>query len=79
MLITFLGGFIVFVGVINLAPLPPLDGGHLLVLGLEKLFRTKIDARKVIPVAAVVLGFFVLIAVALLYLDVARPLVDPFQ
>ncbi len=78
-LITFLGGFIVFVGVINLAPLPPLDGGHLLVLGLEKLFRTKIDVRKVIPVAAVVLGFFVLIAVALLYLDVARPLVDPFQ
>jgi membrane-associated protease RseP (regulator of RpoE activity) len=78
-LIMFLGGFIVFVGVINLAPLPPLDGGHLLVLGLEKLFRRKIDARKVIPVAAVVLGFFLLFAVALLYLDVARPLVDPFQ
>jgi membrane-associated protease RseP (regulator of RpoE activity) len=78
-LIMFLGGFIVFVGVINLAPLPPLDGGHLLVLGLEKLFRRKIDARKVIPVAAVVLGFFLLLAVALLYLDIARPLVDPFQ
>jgi len=78
-LIMFLGGFIVFVGVINLAPLPPLDGGHLVVLGLEKLLRRKIDARKVIPVAAVVLGFFLFLAVALTYLDVARPLVDPFQ
>lgn len=78
-LITFLGAFIVFVGVINLAPLPPLDGGHLLVLGLEKLFRRNIDPRKVIPVAGVVLAFFLVIGVALLYLDLARPLVDPFQ
>ncbi|MGQ0679035.1 MAG: M50 family metallopeptidase [Actinomycetota bacterium] len=78
-LISFLGAFIVFVGVINLAPLPPLDGGHLLVLGIEKLIRRNIDARKVIPVAAVVLSFFLFIAVALLYLDIARPLVDPFQ
>lgn len=78
-LISLLGSFIVFVGVINLAPLPPLDGGHLLVLGLEKLFRIKIDARKVIPVAAVVLTFFLIEAVALLYLDIARPVVNPFQ
>lgn len=78
-LISLLGSFIVFVGVINLAPLPPLDGGHLLVLGLEKLFRIKIDARKVIPVAAVVLAFFLIEAVALLYLDIARPVVNPFQ
>ncbi|MEX2587700.1 MAG: site-2 protease family protein [Actinomycetota bacterium] len=78
-LVSFLGSFIVFVGVINLAPLPPLDGGHLLVLGLEKLLRREIDARKVIPAAAAVLVFFVLLGGALVYLDIARPMQNPFQ
>ncbi len=75
----FLAAFIVFVGVINLAPLPPLDGGHLLVLGLEKVFRRKIDMRRVIPIAGVVLAFFVVMTMALLYLDIFRPVTDPFQ
>lgn len=78
-LVSFMGYFIVFVGVINLAPLPPLDGGHLLVLGLEKISGRKIDPRRVLPVAGVVLGFLVVLTFALLFLDVARPLVDPFQ
>jgi regulator of sigma E protease len=78
-LIMFLGGFIVFVGVINLAPLPPLDGGHLLVLGVEKLSRRKVDPRKLIPVSGLVLAFLIILSVALVYLDIARPIVDPFQ
>lgn len=78
-LVFFLGFFIVFVGVINLAPLPPLDGGHLLVLGLEKLTRRTIDPRRVLPFAGAVLGFLLILTVALLVLDIARPLVDPFQ
>lgn len=78
-LVSFLAYLIVFIGVINLAPLPPLDGGHLLVLGIEKISRRKIDARKIVPVAGVVLGFLVILTVALLYLDVARPVTDPFQ
>jgi regulator of sigma E protease len=75
----FLGYFIVFVGVINLAPLPPLDGGHLLVLALEKVTRRDIDPKKVLPFAGVVLGFLVILTFALLFLDVARPVVNPFQ
>ncbi len=78
-LVAFLAYFIVFVGVINLAPLPPLDGGHLLVLGLEKVFRRKIDPKKVLPFAGVVLGFLVMLTFALLFLDIARPLTNPFQ
>lgn len=78
-LISFLAYFIIFVGVINLAPLPPLDGGHLLVLGLEKAFRRKIDPKKVLPFAGVVLGFLVMLTFALLFLDIARPLTNPFQ
>jgi len=78
-LVFFLAYFIVFVGVINLAPLPPLDGGHLLVLGIEKLTRRKVDPRRVLPFAGVVLGFLVMLTFALLFLDLARPLGNPFQ
>jgi membrane-associated protease RseP (regulator of RpoE activity) len=78
-LVMFLGYFIVFVGVINLAPLPPLDGGHLLVLALEKVTRRNIDPKRVLPFAGVVLGFLAILTFALLFLDVARPVVNPFQ
>lgn len=78
-LVSFLAYFIVFVGVINLAPLPPLDGGHLLVLGLEKITRRSIDPRRVLPFAGVVLGFLAMMTFALLFLDLARPMVNPFQ
>ncbi|HLF69432.1 MAG TPA: M50 family metallopeptidase [Actinomycetota bacterium] len=78
-LVLFLTGFIVFVGVINLVPLPPLDGGHLLVLLIEKVRRRKVDMRKVVPVAGVVLSFLVILTVVLLYLDIVRPVSNPFQ
>lgn len=78
-LIQFLALFVVFVGVINLAPLPPLDGGHLAVLAFEKLTRHPVDMRKVIPVAGAVVAFFVVLSIAILYLDIFRPLVNPFQ
>jgi RIP metalloprotease RseP len=70
--------FNVFVGVLNLIPLPPLDGGHLAVLGLEKLFRRPIDARKLVPVTAVVAGFMVLFAVSVVYLDLVKPVPNLF-
>jgi len=78
-LIQFFAVFIVFVGVINLAPLPPLDGGHLAVLAFEKISRRKVDMRKVIPVAGAVVAFFVVLSMALLYLDIFRPISNPFQ
>ncbi|MEO7804274.1 MAG: M50 family metallopeptidase [Actinomycetota bacterium] len=78
-LISFLVFFIVFLGVINLVPLPPLDGGHLLVLAIEKVIGRKIDLKKLVPVATLVLGFFMFLFVALLYLDIARPIANPFQ
>ena len=78
-LVGFLAYFIVFVGVINLAPIPPLDGGHLLVLFLEKLTRRSIDPKKVLPVAGLFLGIMAILTFALLFLDVARPVVNPFQ
>lgn len=78
-LVLFLTGFIIFVGVINLAPLPPLDGGHLLVIAIEKVTGRKVDMKKVVPVAGLVIGFFLVLTVALLYLDIVRPVQNPLQ
>jgi len=71
-------GFTIFVGLMNLLPLPPLDGGHLAVLAWEKVTGRAVDVRKLIPVAAAVIGFFVILFIAVLYLDLARPVKVPF-
>lgn len=70
-------GLTIFVGLINLLPLPPLDGGHLAVLAYEAVTRRRVDVRKLIPIAAAVISFFVLLFFAVLYLDLARPLQVP--
>lgn len=77
-LLSFIAGLTIFIGLMNLLPLPPLDGGHLLVLGIEKLTGKPIDVKKLIPVAAVVIAFFLVLFVAVLYLDLARPIKVPF-
>jgi membrane-associated protease RseP (regulator of RpoE activity) len=70
-------GLTIFVGLINLLPLPPLDGGHLAVIAYESITRRRVDVRKLIPIAAAVISFFVLLFFAVLYLDLARPLRVP--
>jgi membrane-associated protease RseP (regulator of RpoE activity) len=64
----------VFIGLLNLLPVPPFDGGHLAVLAIEKVFRKKVDARKLVPISAAVAAFFVLFFVAIMYLDLVKPL-----
>ncbi|HEV3475561.1 MAG TPA: M50 family metallopeptidase, partial [Actinomycetota bacterium] len=71
--------FNVFVGILNLLPLPPLDGGHLAVLGLESATGRRIDPRKLVPITALVAGFLLLFTASLLYLDVVSPIPNPFQ
>jgi len=71
--------FNVFVGILNLLPLPPLDGGHLAVLGFESLTGRRVDPRRLIPITALVAGFLILFTVAITYLDVFAPIPNPFQ
>jgi membrane-associated protease RseP (regulator of RpoE activity) len=70
--------FTIFIGMMNLLPLPPLDGGHLAVVGYEAITGRQVDIRKLIPVAAAVISFFVLLFLAVLYLDLARPIQTNF-
>ncbi len=73
-LIALIAQFTILVGLMNLLPLPPLDGGHLAVLGYETVTRKRVDVRKLIPVAAAVIAFFMVLFFAVLYLDIFRPL-----
>lgn len=66
--------FTILVGLMNLLPLPPLDGGHLAVVAYESITKETVDIRKMIPVAAAVIAFFLVLFVAVLYLDIFRPL-----
>ena len=63
-----------FIGLLNLLPFPPLDGGHVAIALIEKARGKQIDMKKVVPVSAVVLlilGFFSLSA---MILDVWKPI-----
>ncbi|WKZ82615.1 MAG: site-2 protease family protein [Acidimicrobiia bacterium] len=64
----------VFVGVFNVIPIYPLDGGHFAVALYEKLRGRPADVRKLAPVAAVVVVFLVLLGVLAIYLDISSPL-----
>ena len=63
----------VFVGVFNVIPVYPLDGGHFAVALYEKVRGRPADVRKLAPVAAVVIAFMVLLGVMAIYLDIAHP------
>lgn len=67
----------VFIGLINLVPLPPFDGGHLAVVAYEKVMHRAVDMRKLIPVSAAVIAFFVIFVSATMFLDVAKPIPTP--
>ena len=67
----------VFIGLINLVPLPPFDGGHLAVVAYEKVTHHTVDMRKLIPVSAAVIAFFVIFVGATVFLDFAKPIPTP--
>lgn len=72
--ILFLFGIVnVFVGVLNLLPVPPFDGGHLAVLAIERITGRAVDMRKVIPVSAAVAAFFIVFTLAVIYVDIVKP------
>jgi membrane-associated protease RseP (regulator of RpoE activity) len=75
----------VFIGVFNLLPILPLDGGHIAILLYEearkRLYRLlrrpepgRVDLNKMMPVAYGFLLFFVCLTVLLVAADVSNPL-----
>jgi membrane-associated protease RseP (regulator of RpoE activity) len=64
----------IFVAIFNMLPLPPLDGGHLIVLLIEKIRGRPVDQRALLPVMAVVLSVLLLLALLLGYYDITSPI-----
>jgi membrane-associated protease RseP (regulator of RpoE activity) len=73
----------VFVGVFNLFPFLPLDGGHVVIAIYERIRSRKnrryhADVMKLMPVTYAVLAIILLIGVTSLYLDITHPIFNPF-
>jgi membrane-associated protease RseP (regulator of RpoE activity) len=66
----------IFVGIFNLVPLPPLDGGHVAVavyekvrgLGTKKLYHA--DIKKIMPVAYAMVALILFYGISSLFLDI---------
>jgi len=63
----------IFVGLFNVIPVYPLDGGHFSVAVYEKVRGREADVAKLAPIAAAVVIFMVLLSVLAIYLDIAKP------
>ncbi|HEX2042425.1 MAG TPA: M50 family metallopeptidase [Acidimicrobiales bacterium] len=74
----------VFIGVLNLVPLLPFDGGHIAIATYERIRsrrgrRYHADVGKMMPVAAAVLAVFIVLGVTSIWLDIFSPSDNPFQ
>ncbi len=74
----------VFVGMFNLLPMFPLDGGHVVVAVYERIRSRRgrnyhADVTKLMPIAYAFVLFFGFIVVSSLYLDITHPVANPFQ
>jgi membrane-associated protease RseP (regulator of RpoE activity) len=82
--LTLLFSINVFVGIFNMIPLLPLDGGHVAIATYERIRsrrgrRYHADVSKAMPIYYAVFLMIVFLGISSLYLDVVRPLSNPFQ
>ncbi len=74
-----------FVGIFNLLPLLPLDGGHLAIIGFEesrkRIYRLfgrrdpgRVDIMKILPVTYAVVAVFVGLSLILIYAGITNPI-----
>jgi membrane-associated protease RseP (regulator of RpoE activity) len=81
-LLAFLALINIFIGIFNLVPLLPLDGGHVAIATYEKIrellarsrARYHADVAKLIPLTYAVIFVLVGVGVVALYLDIANPI-----
>jgi membrane-associated protease RseP (regulator of RpoE activity) len=83
-LVEVLVDIIIAVGIINLFPMLPLDGGHVLVAVYERVRSRRgrpyhADITKLIPVASAFVLFLVIFVAAAVFLDITHPIANPFQ
>jgi regulator of sigma E protease len=72
MFLWLLAFFSLQLGILNLLPIPVLDGGHILILLLESIFRRDLSERVKERVAQVGLAFLVVLMGAIIVLDIMK-------
>ncbi|HTW97389.1 MAG TPA: site-2 protease family protein [Acidimicrobiales bacterium] len=77
-LLWFLVYINIFIGMINLFPMLPLDGGHVLIAVYERVRSRRgrryfADVNKLMPVAYAFLAFMVIIGLSALYANILNP------
>jgi membrane-associated protease RseP (regulator of RpoE activity) len=79
----FLASINVFVGIFNMVPLLPLDGGHVAIATYEKIAstvrgrRVQVDVSKLMPITMAVVAILVVIGLSAIYLDIVDPVQVP--
>jgi membrane-associated protease RseP (regulator of RpoE activity) len=74
---TIFATVVLFIGLVNLLPFPPLDGGHVVIALLEKIRGHRIDMKKVVPVSAAVLLLIGFLSISAIILDIWKPIQRP--
>ena len=74
----------IFIGIFNMVPLLPLDGGHVAIATYERIRsrkgrRYQADVAKLLPLTAAVVSVLVLFGAMTIYLDIVRPIANPFK
>ena len=74
----------IFIGIANMLPMLPLDGGHVAIAVYERI-RTRrgrpyyqADAAKLVPVAYAFMFLLILLVTSAAYLDITHPVTNPF-
>ncbi|HEV3268879.1 MAG TPA: site-2 protease family protein [Acidimicrobiales bacterium] len=73
----------IFIGVLNMLPILPVDGGYVAIATYERLrsrrgVRHHADVNKLAPVIYAFVGALLFLFATTLYLDIAHPLPNPF-
>ncbi|MDE3065610.1 MAG: site-2 protease family protein [Acidobacteriota bacterium] len=74
----------IFVGVLNMIPILPLDGGYVAIATYERLRSRRsrpyrADVNKLMPLIYAFVGVLLVLFATTLYLDIAHPIANPFQ
>lgn len=73
----------IFVGILNMLPMLPLDGGYVAIATYERIRsrrgqRYHADLNKMAPFAYAFMGVLLVLFTCTLYLDIAHPIANPF-
>lgn len=66
--------FSILIGITNLLPIPPLDGGRIVLWAIESIKKKPFSDKVVLAIQAVGVALIVVIAVQAFYLDIFHPL-----